>query len=94
MDKTKYCRGCELHLPISEFYRNSASCRCKKCLTKQANEYRAANLEKCREYDRSRMQQPERRKENRGYSRKRSARIRTAMRAMLGMWDHITGTSG
>jgi recombinational DNA repair protein (RecF pathway) len=89
-DETKFCRGCDADLPIGEFYRNSGSARCKKCLTKQANKYRAANLDRCREYDRKRIRTKDRKEENRGYSRQRAARIR----AMLATWDHITGTSG
>lgn len=87
---TKYCRGCETNLPMSEFYRSSTSHKCKKCLTKQATKYRNTNLDKCREYDRKRMTRPERKAENREYNRQRGARIR----AMLATWDHITGTSG
>lgn len=90
IEKTKFCRGCDTDLPASEFYKNSSSARCKKCLTKQANEYRAANIEICRKRDRERVRRPDRREEKRGYERQRMARFR----AMLATWDHITGTSG
>lgn len=87
---TKYCRGCEADLPTGEFYRSSTSHFCRKCLTRKANEYRAANLDKCRAYSRRRRKTEEHRADAREYNRKRAAK----KRAVLRTWDFITASSG
>ena len=49
---TKICRICERQLPETEFYKGLR--QCKSCYKTKVKKYRSDNIEKVREYDRSR----------------------------------------
>lgn len=56
-DITRVCRKCGQEKPLEEFAKNKEcvlghSHICKQCKAEQSRKWRAANLEKCREYDR------------------------------------------
>lgn len=70
----KICTQCEKQKGLGNFYRHprgalGVTSKCKQCVKANVATYRAANIEKIREYDRERGQFPERKervKKNQG----------------------------
>ena len=65
MARFKECFKCKTVKPLTEYYKHPAMGdghlnKCKECTKKDANEHRANNLEKIREYDRKRGKNKER----------------------------------
>ena len=65
----KACRECGVSKPLSEYYTHKEMGdghlnKCKECVKARVNAYRAANLERIQEYDRSRGQWPSRKAAN------------------------------
>lgn len=65
----KECFKCKTVKPLNEFYKHFAMGdghlnKCKECTKRDVGDYRAANLERIREYDRERGKIPERIKAN------------------------------
>ena len=63
----KTCFKCNVSKPLVDFYKHSAMAdgylgKCKECTKFDANNHRASNLEKIRQYDRDRAKNPERSK--------------------------------
>ena len=61
----KTCFKCNNQKPLTEFYKHKLMAdgylnKCKDCTKLDANNHRANNLEKIREYDRKRAKNPER----------------------------------
>ena len=61
----KTCFKCNTVKPLTEFYKHNAMAdgflnKCKDCTKVDANNHRAENLEKVREYDRKRAKEPHR----------------------------------
>jgi hypothetical protein len=63
-EPTKFCAGCSVTKPLSAFYKSRARV-CAECVKAQVRAHRAANLEKVREYDRTRGQMDSRKAANR-----------------------------
>ena len=55
----KICKLCEREIGDGDFYKGVPNAH-KACHAKRAREYRLANLERCKEYDRSRANDPDR----------------------------------
>jgi hypothetical protein len=53
MSIRRYCRTCAVHKPAADFYSSSPS-KCKPCVRAKVAAHREANIERIREYDRSR----------------------------------------
>ena len=69
MARSKECFKCKAVKPLELFYKHAQMGdghlnKCIECTKKDANEHRANNLEKIREYDRVRAKRPERIKKN------------------------------
>jgi hypothetical protein len=65
MHDSKVCFKCEAEKPLSEFYKHQAMAdghlnKCISCTKKDVHEHRENNLDKIREYDRTRAKHPER----------------------------------
>lgn len=65
----KTCFKCNVSKPLVDFYKHSAMAdgylgKCKECTKFDANNHRANNLEKIRQYDRDRAKNPDRIKAN------------------------------
>jgi hypothetical protein len=63
----KTCFKCNVSKPLVNFYKHSAMAdgylgKCKECTKLDANNHRANNLERIRQYDRDRAKNPERSK--------------------------------
>jgi ribosomal protein S27AE len=63
--RQKKCRACGLSKPMTAFYRHRAMRdghlnRCVECVKERVRKYRAANIERVREYDRNRPNRDER----------------------------------
>jgi hypothetical protein len=59
MIRSKVCFKCNVDKPLSEYYKHRQMGdghlnKCKECTKKDANQHRANNLERIREYDRQR----------------------------------------
>ena len=69
MIRSKVCFKCNVDKPLSEYYKHAQMGdghlnKCKECTKKDANQHRANNLERIREYDRKRGKNAERIKMN------------------------------
>ena len=58
----KKCKDCNAVKSIDDFY--GIQNECKECTKKRVRAYRAANIDKVREYDRKRGQDPKRKEDN------------------------------
>lgn len=72
----KKCKKCHTEKPLTDFYKHVRALggrlnECKECTKSRTRAYRAANIEKVREYDRQRGQDPKRLANNRINYRKR-----------------------
>jgi hypothetical protein len=68
----KICRECNKEKPLSEFYVHKAMLdghlnKCKDCVKSRVHKHRDENIDKVREYDRSRNNRPERVKARKDY---------------------------
>lgn len=90
MARSKECFKCKAVKPLELFYKHAYMGdghlnKCIECTKKDANEHRAKNLDKIREYDRVRAKRPERIKKNLAINRawraadRRRAKAHTAV---------------
>lgn len=68
----KVCRECKTEKPFSEFYKHSAMAdghlnKCIECVKARVKKHREANLEKIRDYDKRRSNEPHRVKARKDY---------------------------
>lgn len=68
----KVCLECNIEKPISDFYKHAAMAdghlnKCSICVRARVTKHRKANLEKIREYDKQRSNQPHRVKARQEY---------------------------
>lgn len=71
-EATRVCKACGENKPLTAYYK-SRKTACADCVKRMANEYRAANLDKVRAYDRTRGQLEPRKAANRARYRKVTA---------------------
>lgn len=82
----KECFKCLRTLPRGEFYRHRSMAdgrlnKCKECTRADVSQHRKANIDRIREYDRKRSQQPRRKENAADYQRAYRARSREKVRA-------------
>lgn len=69
MIRSKECFKCKAVKPLEDFYKHSSMAdghvnKCKECNKKDVNEHRLKNIDRIREYDKTRAKTIERRKAN------------------------------